>query len=159
VNLLLVLPIVLPLGGTAAACMMVWRSRRAQRAIAFVTSFALLAAAIAIFVGVRRESLVMTSIGSWPAPFGIVLVADLLSALMLVVSAVIAVATAIYSEDGSDLRDFGGAQQVHRGVRNRGCRRDTNRDLNRDDRLTKRQSVPACRLGRRGRGASPSARF
>ena len=102
-NLLLVLPIVIPLSG-AAACMMVWRSRQAQRSIAVVTSFALLAAAIAIFVAVREQSLLMTEIGSWPAPFGIVLVADLLSALMLTVSAVIAVATTIYSLASMDVR-------------------------------------------------------
>jgi len=103
VNLLLVLPIVLPLCG-AAACMMVWRSRQAQRAVSVVVSFALLAAAIAIFIAVRNESFLTTAIGSWPAPFGIVLVVDLLSALMLVVSAVIAVATTIYTLASMDVR-------------------------------------------------------
>jgi multicomponent Na+:H+ antiporter subunit D len=103
VNLLLVLPIVIPLAG-AAACMMVWRSRKAQRAIAVATSFALLAVAIAIFVAVREQSLLITEIGSWPAPFGIVLIADLLSALMLTVSAVIAVATTIYSLAAMEVR-------------------------------------------------------
>jgi multicomponent Na+:H+ antiporter subunit D len=103
VSLLLVLPIVAPLCG-AAACMMVWRSRPVQRAIAVTTSFALLAAAIAIFIAVRRESFLVTEIGAWPAPFGIVLVVDLLSALMLVVSAVIAVATTLYSLASLDVR-------------------------------------------------------
>ncbi|HEU4522870.1 MAG TPA: Na+/H+ antiporter subunit D [Thermoanaerobaculia bacterium] len=95
-NLLLVLPIVIPLS-CAAISMLAWRSRRIQRAMAIAGSAGLLAAAIAILVSVRTMGMIVTEVGSWPAPFGIVLVADLLSALMLVVAAIIAVATVAYS--------------------------------------------------------------
>ena len=95
-NLLLVLPILVPLTG-AALSMLAWRSRRAQRAIAVVSSVLLLAAAIVLLVTVRRNGILVSEMGSWPAPFGIVLVADLLSALMVLVSAIIWLATVVYS--------------------------------------------------------------
>ena len=95
-NLLLVLPILVPLTG-AAASMLAWRSRAAQRGIAVVSSALLLAAAIVLLATVRRDGIVVTELGSWPAPYGIVLVADLLSALMVLVSAIIWVATVVYS--------------------------------------------------------------
>ncbi|HUP44070.1 MAG TPA: Na+/H+ antiporter subunit D [Thermoanaerobaculia bacterium] len=102
-NLLLVLPIVIPLA-SAAVSMLVWRSRRTQRAIAVAASLGLLASAIVLLVSVRRVGMIVTEIGSWPAPFGIVLVADLLSALMILVSAIIVVATIIYSLTSIDAR-------------------------------------------------------
>src|SRR5690606_22527447 len=37
------------------------------------------------------------AIGSWPAPFGIVLVVDRLSAMMLALSAIVALAATVYS--------------------------------------------------------------
>ena len=95
-NLLLVLPILVPLTG-AAASMLAWRSRAAQRAIAVVSSALLLAAAIVLLITVRRDGIIVTELGSWPAPYGIVLVADLLSVLMVLISAIIWVATVVYS--------------------------------------------------------------
>jgi multicomponent K+:H+ antiporter subunit D len=43
-------------------------------------------------------------IGNWPAPFGIVLVADRLSALMLSLTALLGLAVALYASQGRDLR-------------------------------------------------------
>ncbi|HVS31175.1 MAG TPA: Na+/H+ antiporter subunit D [Thermoanaerobaculia bacterium] len=100
-NALLTLPIVIPMLGGAAS-LLAWRSRTVQRAIALVTSAALAGSTIALLVLVRADGIAVIDVGSWPAPFGIVLVADLFSALMLTVSAVIWFAVVIYSQASMD---------------------------------------------------------
>ncbi|HUP48788.1 MAG TPA: Na+/H+ antiporter subunit D [Thermoanaerobaculia bacterium] len=102
-NVLLILPILIPLLG-AAASMLAWRSRRVQRTVAVVSSAALLVASIVLLTSVRRNGVSVTELGSWPAPFGIVFVADLLSSLMVLVSAIIWMATVVYSLASMDRR-------------------------------------------------------
>jgi multicomponent Na+:H+ antiporter subunit D len=75
-QLLLVLPIVLPVT-TAAVCLLLWRFGAVQRAIATVGAAALLGSALALLAAVRREGMLVLQLGNWPAPFGITLVADL----------------------------------------------------------------------------------
>ena len=102
-NLLLTLPIILPMLGGAVS-LLAWRSPVAQRAIVTGFSVAMLLDAIALLVIVRRGGIAVTEIGSWPASYGIVLVADLLSVLMLVVSSVIWLAVVVYSRASIDRR-------------------------------------------------------
>jgi len=96
VNVLLPLPVLIPLLA-AILCLLGWRSRRLQRAVALAGAVALLAAAFALLVSVRRAGIQVVAVGSWPPPYGIVLVGDLFSALMVWVAAVIGVATIVYS--------------------------------------------------------------
>jgi len=98
---LLVLPIAIPLATFALTLML--RSRRsAQRAVSLGGSVALLASALALFAATYDGTVLATSFGSWRAPFGIVFVADLLSAAMVLITGVMAVAVAAYSlADGS----------------------------------------------------------
>ena len=93
--MLLFWPLVIPFG-TAVACILAWRSVRLQRAISVAGAAALLAATVAILVQVLREGPVAAQAGNWPAPFGITLVADVLSGVMLVVTGVIAFSTLVY---------------------------------------------------------------
>jgi len=102
-NVLLVLPIVIPMLGGAVS-LAVWRSPRMQRAIALAASAALLVVSIALLVAVRRDGIAVVEIGSWPASYGIVLVADLLSTLMLTTSSAIWLAVVVYSHDSVDRR-------------------------------------------------------
>ena len=67
------------------------------RWISLVGSVALLAASVAMMTVVLRDGVVAGQMGSWPAPFGITLVADLLSAVMVVITAITGLAVAIYS--------------------------------------------------------------
>lgn len=90
------LPIVVPLL-TGALCVMFWRYNAIQRALSLVGSLAILAASIWLFVSVLNEGHVVMHIGNWVAPFGITLVADMLSAIMVVLTGMMAVAIAIYS--------------------------------------------------------------
>ncbi|EGN76009.1 formate hydrogenlyase subunit 3/multisubunit Na+/H+ antiporter, MnhD subunit [Idiomarina sp. A28L] len=90
------LPILIPLL-TGALCVMFWRYNAIQRALSLVGSFALLAASIWLMVSVYNDGHVVMYMGNWEAPFGITLVADMLSAIMVVLTGMMAVAIAIYS--------------------------------------------------------------
>jgi multicomponent Na+:H+ antiporter subunit D len=95
-RVLLILPIVIPLT-TAAVSLLAWRRRAAQYWLGLVGAGGLLGAALGLLLSVWRHGIQATQIGGWPAPFGITLVADLFSALMVVLAGVLAVAVAVYS--------------------------------------------------------------
>ena len=103
---LLVFPIAIPLT-TAALAFLVGRRRRAARAISTVGSGLLLAAAAALLWQVWTGGVVAATMGGWPSPFGIALVADHLSAVMVVVSGVIGLAVAVYALADIDRRREG----------------------------------------------------
>ncbi|RJP53813.1 MAG: Na+/H+ antiporter subunit D [Anaerolineaceae bacterium] len=95
-NLLLPLPIIIPmLAGTAA--LLAYRSRMIQRWISVIGSGALLASGIWLIVEVERNGIRAAQIGNWPAPYGITLVADLLSATMVTLTGIIGLAVAVYA--------------------------------------------------------------
>ncbi len=89
-------PIVLPLIA-AALSILCGRSRLAQRIIGITTLTALVALSIVILVHVDSEGIVVVQVGDWPAPLGITLVADRLSAIMLVTAAVVLLAVLLYA--------------------------------------------------------------
>lgn len=93
---LLVLPIVLPLI-TAGCCMLAARNVRLQRGLSFAGMLALTIGTLALFDGVRSEGILVTQAGAWPAPFGITLVADRLSAMLILLSAVVGLAVTAYA--------------------------------------------------------------
>jgi multicomponent Na+:H+ antiporter subunit D len=93
---LLVLPIVLPLL-TAAISLLAWRWRRLQRALGVLGTTGLLAVGLMLLQAVWRHGIQAEQMGSWPAPFGITLVADLLSAIMVVLAGLMGLAVAVYS--------------------------------------------------------------
>src|SRR5690606_35698570 len=102
-NHLIVAPVLLPLAASAAMLLLDERQRRAKNAIALVTLAVLLAIAVALLaqtvvLGFSGSSATRVYlIGDWPAPFGIVLVADWLSSLMLVLTAIVGFFAMIYS--------------------------------------------------------------
>ncbi len=100
-NVPLVLPIFIPLV-TAAACLLAWRSRRVQRTFSVAGAFLLLAASAALLYRVRTQGIQVLQAGNWPAPFGISLVADLFSAMMILVAGILAAAVAVYSAGSID---------------------------------------------------------
>ena len=95
-TLLLVLPIVLPLV-TAALALAAWRSVRVQRVVTLVGGVGLLVAAVLLLRAVDAAGVLATQAGGWPAPFGITLVADLFSALMVTLAAGVGCAVAVFS--------------------------------------------------------------
>ena len=103
----------LPLAG-AAVSILLGRSRRAQRAVAPTTLTAVTALAVALLVVVDRDGPVSSAAGGWPAPLGITLVADRLSAMMLVVAAVMLLSVLVYAigQPGAE-RNHVGFQSVY----------------------------------------------
>lgn len=95
-NVTLVLPLIIPLF-TAALSLLAWRSLRLQRTLGLGGSFSLMLAAFALLVNVRQEGILVARIGSWPVPYDITLVADLFSAIMVVVAGVMAFFITLYS--------------------------------------------------------------
>jgi len=98
---LLVAPVLLPLA-TAALMLLLGEGRRGIKAVANVLSTALgLAIAVSLLLGVDgRDAPAAFGIylpGNWPVPFGIVLVADRLSALMAVLTGCVGLASLLYA--------------------------------------------------------------
>jgi multicomponent Na+:H+ antiporter subunit D len=95
-NLLLILPLVIPML-SAALSLLAWRRVALQRALAVAGTAALLGSGAALLAFVWTNGIAASQMGAWAAPFGITLVADLLSAIMVVLAGLIGLAVAIYS--------------------------------------------------------------
>lgn len=95
-RVLLPLPVVLPLGA-AALSLALGRHRNAQRVLGLAVVAAVLASSVVLLVAVERDGVAAVPVGGWPAPTGITLVADLFSAVMLVVSTAVVLAVLAYA--------------------------------------------------------------
>ncbi|MGE0312244.1 MAG: monovalent cation/H+ antiporter subunit D [Lautropia sp.] len=99
----IIAPVVLPL--MTGALMLALRRRAGLVAAA---SLASTAALLAICVGLLIEAdggrVGAYLVGNWQAPYGIVLVLDRLSAMLLVLTAALALATLVYARGGDDAR-------------------------------------------------------
>lgn len=101
---LTILPVLLPLVAAAVLLPIDERRRRMKAAVSIAaTAGCLIVALVLLQLADTPESgtVVPTSIvyrlGDWPAPFGIVLVLDRLSALMLVLASILALAALVFS--------------------------------------------------------------
>ncbi|MDJ0788642.1 MAG: proton-conducting transporter membrane subunit [Myxococcota bacterium] len=92
----LVAPLGIPLV-TALLAAAAPRRAGVQHAIGVTGAALLFVAAVRLLLHVHGEGVVAVQMGDWPAPFGITLVADLLSAAMVAVSAAVGLAVAIYA--------------------------------------------------------------
>jgi multicomponent Na+:H+ antiporter subunit D len=95
-NLRIVLPLLVPLTFAVASILVLGRPRL-RRVIGVSGPFALLAVAILLFVEVWQTGIHAVQVGAWPAPFGITLVADMLSAVMVLLTGLIGATIAVYS--------------------------------------------------------------
>jgi multicomponent Na+:H+ antiporter subunit D len=100
-KILPVLPILLPMLIAILSVLLRVDERRAH-GVALGGAVVHLGAGIALMAAVVQQGVVAVWIGNWPAPFGICLVADYLSAIMVVVTAVIHTAVTAYAR-----RDIG----------------------------------------------------
>ena len=94
---LVVAPVLLPLAAGALMLLLDERRHRLKAALGMATMFALIVIAVVLLRGADAPSTQAYRLGNWPAPFGIVLVADRLSALMLLLTAVLAAAALTFS--------------------------------------------------------------
>lgn len=94
--MLLVLPIITPLF-FGIVMMLFWKNYKAHRVINLVGSIFSLIISIVLISIVWEDGIQTLNVGDWKPPFGISLVSDLLSAVMVVITAIIGFATALYS--------------------------------------------------------------
>jgi multicomponent K+:H+ antiporter subunit D len=100
---LIVAPILLPLMASAIMLLLNERRRRAKNAIALTTALALFAIAVTLLSETVRIGFSGASgtrvylLGDWAAPYGIVLVADWLSTLMLLLTSILGITSLLYS--------------------------------------------------------------
>lgn len=92
---LLTVPVLLPLAGAGLA-LIVGRKPSAQRFIACAVLVATTVVSAFLVVGAGSGPIVL-DVGSWSAPIGVTLVADRLSAVMLLVSQFVTLAVLVYS--------------------------------------------------------------
>ena len=100
---MLVLPILVPLS-TAAVLMLAPKRPAPQRWISLAGSVLLLTSAVLAFLRVNAAGVQVLQISSWPAPFGITLVADLLAAMLVVAVGVVGTAISVVAFSGVDPR-------------------------------------------------------
>lgn len=100
---LIIAPVLLPLAASALMLLFDERKRRVKNVISLLTVLALLGIAFSLLqhvvaAGFSGEAVSRAyHIGNWPAPFGIVLVVDWLSSLMLLLTSILAMAALIHS--------------------------------------------------------------
>lgn len=100
-SLMPALPLLIPFA-TAIVSLFFGKSPRAQRWVGVMGTSLLLAAALALLVTVHREGILVLHAGNWTAPFGIALVVDLLSAIMVTMAALMGLGVLIFSFGSMD---------------------------------------------------------
>jgi multicomponent K+:H+ antiporter subunit D len=101
---LVALPVVVPLLTGAVMLLLTEQQRTARSTLALLSATAQLATAIALLYlasdaapFIWTDGIGVYTLGDWPAPFGIVLVVDRLSAVMLTLTAVLSLAVLVYT--------------------------------------------------------------
>src|SRR3990167_5219035 len=95
-NIWIILPIILPLL-TAISLMFIGSYLRWQKRISLVSTFSNWVFSIYILYQVYHQGIQVVKVGNWIPPYGIILVADLLSSIMVVLSLTISVSVLLYS--------------------------------------------------------------
>ncbi|MCW5652816.1 Na+/H+ antiporter subunit D [Hydrogenophaga sp.] len=115
-HLLLTLPVAIPLA-TLVLCALLRDLPRVQRWTSVAGSLALLAASVALLAAVFDGTVLATQFGTWSAPFGITFVADLLAGVMVLITAVMAVAVSVYAlVDGARERERAFFHPLYHGL-------------------------------------------
>ncbi|HKL87592.1 MAG TPA: proton-conducting transporter membrane subunit, partial [Salinibacter sp.] len=100
-NTLLILPIIVP-AITGMLALLTRNFRAVQRGISVLGTLVLFGTGCVLVSQVHTHGIVAAQMGDWPAPFGITLVADELSAGLVAVTGFVALAVAVYALAGID---------------------------------------------------------
>ncbi len=92
-----ILPVAIPAIAAPCALLMMRRRRGLATGIAFASCLAMLCVALALLARASDGTITAYALGEWPAPFGIVLVADRLAAMMLVLAATLALIALLHA--------------------------------------------------------------
>lgn len=99
---LLFMPLIVPLAA-AVAGLLAWNRRRVQRMLGVGATALLSGVGLALLLEVRQQGVISAQAGNWPAPFGITLVADMFSALMILATGLIGLCVTVYSLADADV--------------------------------------------------------
>lgn len=102
-ELILLYPVFIPFL-TALLCMAAWKKPVWQGIITVVGMMAMLVFSVLLFIEVRTSGIQVVQAGNWQAPFGITLVSDLLSAIMVLATSIIGLTSSIYSIPSVDIK-------------------------------------------------------
>ena len=100
----IMIPLLLPLVGGIVNLLLIGRGPGYQRLVSLLTTVALLPVTIVLLLHADAGELLVYQLGDWPAPFGISLVLDRLSAMLLVLTAALALPVLIAATAGDDRR-------------------------------------------------------
>lgn len=103
-NHALILPILLPLFAGCALLLVHRQGMPFKRSLSLIATWLLVPLAILLLLQANTGVLSVYRLGDWPPPFGIMLLLDRLSALMLLVTAVLAGFSVLYASRGDDER-------------------------------------------------------
>jgi len=99
---LAIIPLLLPL--FTGIFLLLLREQRiyVKRAISGISSIALIAVAATLLCTVSDGNILVYSLSNWPAPFGIVLMADRLAALLVLTTSLLSLFALVYAMGGTD---------------------------------------------------------
>jgi multicomponent Na+:H+ antiporter subunit D len=100
---LLFLPLLIPLV-TAVLGLLAWNRRPLQRLLGVCGAAGILAAGLLLLAQTHDGGILSVQAGNWQAPFGITLVADLFSSLMITATGVMGLSVAVFSLADADAR-------------------------------------------------------
>jgi multicomponent K+:H+ antiporter subunit D len=101
---LIITPILIPLIGAIVAVLGGWGRIGVQRVISLLTGVATLGCAIALVDVAGSGAIWAYNVGDWAAPFGITLVLDRLSAMMVLLTSAVSFLALLYAVQGQDER-------------------------------------------------------
>ncbi|TCT05070.1 monovalent cation/H+ antiporter subunit D [Aquabacter spiritensis] len=101
---LMILPVILPAMAAAFLVLALRHHLRRQRMVSIVVTALLVGVAAWLFAQASDGTVRAYRLGDWPAPYGIVLVLDRLSATLLLLTAVLALCVVVYAAGGVDGR-------------------------------------------------------
>lgn len=101
---LAIAPILLPFIAGALLLALGHLSMGTQRRIAVLSVLAQIGAAVALLGAVSGGDILVYRLGDWPAPWGIVLVADRLAAWMVLITTLLALWAVVFASNGVDAR-------------------------------------------------------
>jgi len=97
------LPVLLPmLAGVLLLLPPFGKNRNSRRVTSVILSIITFASALALLLKVSADSIQVYAIGDWSAPFGIVLVADGLSTLLVCLTSLLGIVCTLYASAGDD---------------------------------------------------------
>lgn len=97
-----IVPVLLPLAAGIVLLLLRARPLALQRTLSLLATLGLLAFDLALWWQVQHGAVLVYALGNWPAPIGIVLVADPLAVWMLITTALVALGALLHALRGED---------------------------------------------------------